>query len=127
MFPVGVRSPGSGWITAAATTAASTSGTYTGARPRTGLAPVLAESVNPAEPLSEHLHEQRRRKADDVEVVALDRADERGAGPLDCVPACPPLPLARRDVAPELPRRQLAERHLRRYSRDDLPPRRHEA
>ena len=42
--------------------------------------------------------EERARKADDVEVVALDPIDEAAAEPLDRVRAGPALPLAARDV-----------------------------
>ena len=42
--------------------------------------------------------EERARKADDVEIVALDSLDEAAAEALDRVRAGPPLPLAARHV-----------------------------
>ena len=42
--------------------------------------------------------EERARKTDDVEIVALDSIDEAAAEPLDRIRTGPPLPLAARHV-----------------------------
>ena len=66
-------------------------------------------------------HEQAAGQADDVQVVALDALDERGAAALDRVAARAALPLARCDVRGEVARRQRTERDERRRRLDDLP------
>ena len=53
-----------------------------------------AEAVDAGETLGEQPDEQRGREADDVQVVALDPLDERGAEALDRVGAGAALPLA---------------------------------
>ena len=50
--------------------------------------------------------EERARKPDDVEVVALDALDEAAAEALDRVRAGAPLPLAARDVRGDELRRE---------------------
>src|ERR671911_1852309 len=91
------------------------------------LAALLAEAVGPGEALGEHADEQRGRKPDDVQVIALDPLDERAAPPLDRVGARPSLPLSVREMARELPRRQLPEGDVRRLVLDHLPARRDQA
>ena len=65
-----------------------------------------AEAVGAREALREDADEQRGRQADDVQVVALDPLDERGAAALDRVAAGASLPLAERQVRGEVARRQ---------------------
>jgi len=69
-------------------------------------------------------HEQRRRQADDVEVVALDPLDESRAPALDRVAACAALPLGARHVPGDVARRQLAEGDERHLAVHLLPRRR---
>ena len=57
----------------------------------------------------EDLQERGRREADDVQVVAFDPLDERGAAALDRVPARAPLPLAARPRTRRAPRRRHRE------------------
>src|SRR5205823_4474825 len=57
-----------------------------------------AESVEAREALRQKPHEKRARKADDVQVVALDPLDEGAAPPLDRIGARAALPLAAREV-----------------------------
>jgi hypothetical protein len=63
----------------------------------------------PAKRSASSRDEQRAGQPDDVEVVAVDAAHERGAAALDRVRARASLPLARLDVCREVARRQLAE------------------
>ena len=66
--------------------------------------PLLSEAINACKPFGEQADEERSRKADDVQVVALDALDEGGAEPLDGVCARPALPFARRDVGGQVAR-----------------------
>src|SRR5205085_11474676 len=84
----------------------------------------LAEPVGAGEAGGEEADEEGRREADDVQVVALDAADEGGAPALDRVRARPALPPARRHVRPQGARRQLPELDPRRPPADLIPPRR---
>ena len=77
----------------------------------------------PAKRSASEPHEQRRRQADDVQVVALDPLDERRAATLDRIAAGASLPLPERDVGREVARRELAERDGRRLVLDELPSR----
>src|SRR5688572_7075069 len=86
-----------------------------------------AEAVRAREALREEADEQRRRQADDVQVVALDLLDEGGAAALDRIPAGASLPLAVRQVVGELTRRELPEGDARGVVLDDLPARREQA
>src|SRR5437868_2078176 len=72
-------------------------------------ASALTKAVQPGEALDEEPNERRRRKADDVEVVALDPLDERRAASLDRVPAGASFPFAGREVRREVARRQSTE------------------
>src|SRR5262245_19772050 len=68
--------------------------------------------------------EQRRGEPDDVQVVALDPLDERGAEALDRVRPRPTLPLAARHVPLDVARAERPERHERRLPPALLPVRR---
>src|SRR5436189_225416 len=87
----------------------------------------LAEAVGAREALREETHEARRGQADDIQVVPLDRPDERCAPSLDRVRAGAPLPLAGGEVGREVARRQLAERDARALVLDFFPARGQEA
>src|SRR5437868_3849863 len=83
----------------------------------------LTKAVQPREALGEERDERRRGETDDVEVVALDALDERGAAPLNRVPAGAAFPLARRELPREVARAQGTEGDERRLRADLLPRR----
>src|SRR5207244_12699859 len=84
--------------------------------------PGSAEAVRAREAFRQEADQQRDREADDVQVVALDRADERRTQALDRVGAGAALPLAARDVVAEITRRQRPEGHPGRRVLEHLPP-----
>src|SRR5437773_12420 len=86
-----------------------------------GLTPVgSADPVGTGEARREQAHQQRRREADDVQVVALDSLDERGAATLDRVRARAVSPLAGAEIGADVARAERAERHPRDGVLDDL-------
>ena len=72
-------------------------------------------------------HEERARKTDDVEIVALDSLDEAAAETLDRIGACPSLPLAAVEVQLELGIGDRAKRDLRHRVLDDRESRAEQA
>src|SRR6185295_1373749 len=72
-------------------------------------------------------YQEGRRKADDVQVVALDPLDEGGSTALDGIRPCPALPLADADVGRQVARVELAEGHPRDLVLDLLPRGREQA
>src|SRR5207247_10537459 len=86
-----------------------------------GLRRRSAQAVGAREALREQADEDRRREADDVEVVALDPLHEGGATALDGLAAGAALPLAARDVRGQVARRQRPERDPRLVVCDRLP------
>src|SRR5262249_19004464 len=87
----------------------------------------LPEPVDAREALRQKTHQRRRRKPPDVEVVALDPLDERGADALDRVRARAPLPLSRHDVRRDVAGVERPEGHARDGVLDRLPAGRDEA
>src|SRR4051794_4867173 len=81
----------------------------------------LPEAVEPGEPLREQADEERRWQPDDVQVVAVDRLDERGAAALDRVAAGASLPLRLRHVVRDVARVERAERDPRHRVVELLP------
>src|SRR5919108_3299169 len=99
-----------------------------GVRPRAWrFGPRSADAVGAREAGREEADEERRREADDVQVVAFDALHEGGAAARDRVGARAVAPLARRDVAGHVAGREFTERDAGLLVLDDLPGRRHEA
>src|SRR5438874_2191765 len=69
----------------------------------------LADPVDAGEARREQLDERCGRETHDVQVVAVDAADEAGAAALDRVGARATLPFAARHVRGEVARRQRPE------------------
>src|SRR5205085_4969672 len=67
------------------------------------------DAVRPCEALREEADQQRGRKTDHVQVVALDALDEARAQALDRVRARAALPLAARDIHRDVARGQRTE------------------
>src|SRR5947209_12297305 len=84
-------------------------------------ASALTKAVQPGEALGEERDQRRRRKPDDVEVIALDALDERRAASLNRVPAGASFPFARREIRREVARSQSAERDEGRLRAQLLP------
>src|SRR6202035_3277423 len=69
------------------------------------------EPVDPGESLREQSDQKRGGQPDDVQIIAFDAADERGAPALDRIAPGAPLPLPDGDVRTELARGQFSESH----------------
>src|SRR6478672_3553144 len=73
----------------------------------------LAKAIDTGKTLAKQVDEERRRQADDVQVVAVDPLDERRAEALDRIAARTLPPLFADDVEAELARRQRPKRDTR--------------